>query len=201
MTPLQEKVVAAFKAANLDPAIGCAIIEHESNWNPKARSDPKASDEKYGGAWGLSQMLVPTARMLGYKGDGPGLWDEDVHIRLFIALVKRNIMLYGSVRPEDIAAEHNSGKRYADAPHSTEVLYVPMVMKLYRAWAEKLAPAPEPVPTPAPPASVPLTSVPAPDSSSASAGSTPRPWLSLLIGSLPYLATLLRALVRAVTSR
>lgn len=138
MNELQEKVVAAFRAVGLDPALGCAIISHESDWNAEARSNVKAADEKYGGAWGLSQMLVPTARRLGYKGDGPGLWDVDTHLDLFIKLVQSNIRAVGMLT-EDLVAMHNSGKPLHRAPKITQNVYVPRVMKQYALWQKILA--------------------------------------------------------------
>lgn len=138
MNELQKKCVEAFRAVGLDPALGCAIISHESDWNVKARSNVHAADEKYGGAWGLCQMLVPTARRLGYTGDGPGLWDVDMHIDLYIKLLQANIKAFGS-DPRDLAAAHNSGKPLAKAPKITRTLYVPAVMKKYKLWAKVLA--------------------------------------------------------------
>ncbi len=138
MKELQAKCVAAFRAVGLDPALGCAIISHESDWNAEARSNVHAADEKYGGAWGLSQMLVPTARRLGYKGDGPGLFDVDTHIDLFIKLLQANIKAFGS-QPDDLICAHNSGKPFKRAPKMTLDLYLPAVRKKYVLWAKVLA--------------------------------------------------------------
>jgi membrane-bound lytic murein transglycosylase MltF len=47
---LIDLVVAKFEEVFLDVAYACAIIEHESNWNPKARSPGGATDDRRGGA-------------------------------------------------------------------------------------------------------------------------------------------------------
>ena len=136
MTDLQNLVISRFVEAGLDPAFGCAIIEHESNWNPKARSPVTASDEKYGGAWGLCQLTLVTAKGLGYSGDGPGLWDPHVNCQYFIKLTQRNISQLHTVSIEDLISAHNSGKLYLHAPFTTRTQYVPIVKALYDKWAK-----------------------------------------------------------------
>lgn len=131
---LQNLVINKFHDANLNAAFGCAIIEHESNWNEKARSPSTASDEKYGGAWGLSQLLLSTAHDLGYVGQGEGLWDPAVNVDLFIKLTNRNLHHLHIVSINDLIAAHNSGKVFNSSPASTRDVYVPAVRTLYDRW-------------------------------------------------------------------
>lgn len=133
-TYIQNLVMNMFDDAGLDPAFGCAIVEHESRWNSNARSPVSASDEKYGGAWGLCQILLTTAKDLGYTGDGPGLWDPKVNTELFIKLTLRNLHNLHIVSVQDLIAAHNSGKTYNNSPASTRNEYVPQVLDLYRRW-------------------------------------------------------------------
>jgi len=139
ITPLQKLVITRFKAANLDPAFGCSIIEHESAWDPNARSAPTASDEKYGGAWGLAQLLKITAYKLGYTGAPEGLFDPETNIDLFIKLTKQNIKTFKTTNTNDLIAMHNSGlplsllqrnsRRFANV-----VAYLDAVLKIYPKW-------------------------------------------------------------------
>lgn len=64
-----------------DPALVLAMIEQESAFDPAAYNpaDPN------GGSWGLMQMQLPTARDMGYVGDGPGLFDPPTSIALGVA--------------------------------------------------------------------------------------------------------------------
>jgi hypothetical protein len=132
---IQQLVIAKFREAQLDPCFGCAIIEHESNWNPNARSPKSAADEKYGGAWGLCQILPPTAKDLGYDEAPEGLWDPTVNIELFIKLTQRNIKHWRTTDVQDLICMHNSGRPKYRAPESTLNIYLPAVMKHYKIWS------------------------------------------------------------------
>ncbi len=74
----------------LDPALICAIVEQESNWNPWAiRYEPAfyvhyvmpqrglSATEAYARAfsWGLMQIMGEVAREEGFHGDLPSLCD------------------------------------------------------------------------------------------------------------------------------
>lgn len=142
LVQLQQLTQQTFKNAGLDPAFGCAIIEHESGWNPNARSPKTASDEKYGGAWGLCQILLTVAQGFGYVGDGPGLWDPSTNLYYFCQLTLRNVSKLGGfpeIAIKDLVSMHNSGKIFDHAPMSTTATYVPAVMKLYAKWQKLLA--------------------------------------------------------------
>lgn len=130
---LIQMVVNAFHEIGIDPAVGCAVIQQESKWNPDARSKPEASDEKYGGAYGLCQILPPTAAALGYHGPAEGLFDPGLNIQLLAKLTADNAKRFGS-NPLDLFSAHNSGKPFNRAPFSTAGMYVPSCQKHYAAW-------------------------------------------------------------------
>lgn len=48
------------------------VVVRESRYNPQARNGPY---------WGLMQISLPTARGMGYQGDGPGLLDAETNLR------------------------------------------------------------------------------------------------------------------------
>ncbi len=76
--------VATARLANLDPALVCAIVEQESNWDPWAVRYEPAFDRRYilpmrlrptleilrSCSWGLMQVMGETARDNGF-GDSP----------------------------------------------------------------------------------------------------------------------------------
>jgi hypothetical protein len=136
-------VKAACFEAGLDPAYGLGVIEHESGFNPSARSDPKASDEKYGGAWGLCQILPPTARGLGYTGPVEGLWDPHVNVDLLLKLTAQNRDHFNVHDAANLASCHNSGLPLArliagsSRLHDVEA-YVAAVLPLIVRWRAKL---------------------------------------------------------------
>lgn len=123
-----------FTEQGLDPNFALAICEHESGLHPQARSPASASDEKYGGAWGLCQILLATAKDFGYTGDGPGLWDPALNLQFFAALTRRNIAAWKTTDVSDLICLHNSGKPLYKAPESTRTVYLPTVLKLYQKW-------------------------------------------------------------------
>jgi len=77
----------------IDVSLLCAVIEHESSWNPWAiryeggffavyilpmaehLSDTEARARAF--SWGLMQLMGQTARELGYTGDLAALCDPD----------------------------------------------------------------------------------------------------------------------------
>jgi soluble lytic murein transglycosylase-like protein len=107
---LPELAIASFNAgfpAEYFPAI-CSV---ESGFNPKTRSPVKASDEKYGGAWGLAQFTYDTAQGLGYKGAPEGLFDPLTTIGLLTRFTAQNAERFHISKADikNLAACHNSG--------------------------------------------------------------------------------------------
>lgn len=115
------------------------IIEHESGFNPNAHSPSGASDDKYGGAFGLAQFLLPTAQGLGYQGDAAGLLDAQTNVDLLVKYTTLNQKKFGVRDAPNLASCHNSGvpltrlkpgsKRLYDVE-----LYVAAVLPLVVRW-------------------------------------------------------------------
>jgi|SRR5690242_5582469 len=93
-TDLIEYVKATAPKYGLDPALVCAVIEKESEWNPWAvRAEPEF-DKKYvqplhktpteewcrSISWGLMQLMGESARERGYDGDLPALLDPAIGV-------------------------------------------------------------------------------------------------------------------------
>lgn len=88
-----DSVIASAAAINNIPQEWIkAVIQVESNWNSNAvnMSDPG------GGAWGLMQILLSTARGLGYAGSGSGLLDPEVNIQYGARLLGQLKTQYGT---------------------------------------------------------------------------------------------------------
>lgn len=75
--------------AHLDPALVCAVVEQESDWDPWAVRYEPAYDRRYilpmhlrptaeilrAMSWGLMQVMGESARGVGYEGPIPQLCD------------------------------------------------------------------------------------------------------------------------------
>lgn len=91
-------------ARTLDPYTVAGLIRQESVFNPRAVS--------HSDAYGLMQLLVPTARMMAKGGDGPVtaealLSDPRLNIRLGTSYLKDQLDKYGRI--EYVAAAYNAG--------------------------------------------------------------------------------------------
>jgi soluble lytic murein transglycosylase len=91
-------------ARALDPYAVAGLIRQESVFNPRAVS--------HADAYGLMQLLVPTARMMAKGGDGPVttetlLSDPRLNIRLGTSYFKDQLDKYGRI--EYVAAAYNAG--------------------------------------------------------------------------------------------
>ena len=141
---------AAFVAAGLPGELGMAIAKWESGgtFDPNLRSDPHATDEALGGAWGFCQMTFETAQGLGFKGQPQGLRDPQTNAALAAKLcaqnAKRSKAAFGSdAWVSDVAAAYNSGRIFSDPklPHVTRDTYVPHVLAYYHEYAQLYAAA------------------------------------------------------------
>ncbi len=91
-------------ARSLDPYTVAGLIRQESVFNPRAVS--------HADAYGLMQLLVPTARMMAKGGDGAVtaeslLSDPRLNIRLGTSYLKDQLDKYGRI--EYVAAAYNAG--------------------------------------------------------------------------------------------
>ena len=105
-----------------------AIISAESSWNAKAfRPEPQIGDASYG----LMQILLGTARQLGYKGTAEKLFEPSINIRLGARYLKSRMLLYSTY--EEAIAAYNAGqpRRAADGRFINQA-YVDKVMSLWR---------------------------------------------------------------------
>ena len=68
-----------------------AVIQVESNWNPNAYNP----NDPGGGAYGLGQILLSTARGLGYTGSADGLFDPATNIHYIAQLLAQLRDAYG----------------------------------------------------------------------------------------------------------
>jgi len=122
-----------------DPRVLATFCQIESNWVASALNN-SGSDGANGGAWGLVQLLPRTALAIDDKY--PTRWRQIDPVRAPFALVdypEINLQLGASLifdnalrtpAPplslawlQDIAAMHNSGRRYDDAPTVTRTTY------------------------------------------------------------------------------
>lgn len=105
-------VASAAAIHGLPEVLIWAIMAQESGFNPKAfRAEPKIHD----GSHGLMQLLLKTARGLGYQGEEgeasklTGLYDPATNIALGAKLLKQNLDRAGSI--EGAISAYNGGFR------------------------------------------------------------------------------------------
>jgi soluble lytic murein transglycosylase-like protein len=103
----------------LSPEFLVAIAYIESSFNPDAQVH-FGPDEARGGAYGLCQLTLKTARALGFKGEPSGLLYPDTNAEYAAILAAQNAKRLGTFAILDLAAAHNSGKSYAHAPHVSQ---------------------------------------------------------------------------------
>lgn len=124
----------------VDPAIFCALIDRESDWNKDAyREEPNYRwvgdypnrDVATGDAsYGFVQILYSVARAeAGYNDDNPkGLFDPDINLHLGAVYLKKLLDRSGG-NYEDALSRYNSGRPLASAPEHTRTVYVPEILR------------------------------------------------------------------------
>lgn len=126
----RQPIIDAAKRHNIDPYLMLATVKVESNFRPTA-SNMVGGDLQRGGAYGLVQMTLLTARGLGYDGEPNGLLDPVVNLDLGARLHAENLKrAKGNL--EDAISLYNSGKKYVLAPATTRSY----VQKVLAAMAE-----------------------------------------------------------------
>ena len=135
-------IAEAFAAAGLPIALGLSLAHHESHFDKKACSAAKG-DLGRGGAYGVCQVTLMTARALGFKGTVDDLYDPainaDVASEICAGNAQRTKQVLGSDDwVKDMASLYNSGKILKDAPAFTVHYYVPPVLELYHRYDKAL---------------------------------------------------------------
>lgn len=135
--PLFDAAVRTARNAGVDPAIFLGIIEVESGWNPRA-TNLSGPDAARGGAFGLTQMTLRTARAFEPSITGDELLDPNTNLRIAGLLLAENARR-GSPMWPDVAAMWNSGRRFDEAPEVTRYKYVPKVLAAANRYATNLS--------------------------------------------------------------
>jgi soluble lytic murein transglycosylase-like protein len=135
--PNFDLAVRTAQDAGIDPAILLGIIKVESAWNPNA-TNLVGSDAARGGAFGLVQMTLRTARGFDPDVTGEQLLDPVTNLR-FAGLLLAEIRQRFGADWRDVAAAWNSGKAFDYAPEVTRYKYVPKVLAAANAYATDLS--------------------------------------------------------------
>lgn len=113
----------------LDPALVCAICDHESSWDPWACRYESGFYAKYvhkmdvpmmeamhlSTSWGLGQVMGETARELGFKGPFlPQLCDPDTGLEYVCMKLKKCFALNPKVQDALLAYNGGGDATYPD---------------------------------------------------------------------------------------
>lgn len=139
---IEQALVAAFRLYNLPPALGLAIAWVESSFNPHAVK-LTAGDGKRGGAFGMCQMTLKTAKSIDPEATASELIDTAYNAKLAADLISRNARAYaripGASEPmsdmwvKDMASMYNSGRILKKAPVSTQA-YAALVWEAFQLY-------------------------------------------------------------------
>lgn len=112
-SPYSKEIEATAKKYELDPQVIYATIMTESEGNKYAfRYEPKIKDASLC----LGQILISTARNLGFDGDPKELYKPAVCINLIGKYHRMMLDRYGSLSPIQLAVAYNAG-----SPHKRPV--------------------------------------------------------------------------------
>lgn len=112
-SPFVKEIEITAKKYELDPQVIYATIMTESEGNKYAfRYEPKIKDASLC----LGQILISTARSLGFNGDPKELYKPSVCIDLIGKYHRKMLDRYGSLTPIQLAVAYNSG-----SPHKRPV--------------------------------------------------------------------------------
>ena len=111
-----------------------AIAGAESDYNPNAyREEPQIGDASRG----LMQVLLKTARGLGYEGPEEGLFDPATNVSLGAKLIRQNIDRFGNSF-ERVYSAYNSGSPTAYLTNSQVKAHVDRALAYLEAVEESL---------------------------------------------------------------
>lgn len=151
--PRYSALIKATSASyRLDPSLVGAIALQESDLDPNAYNgaDPQ------GGAFGLMQILLGTARGLGYQGDAGALFQPALNLELGAKLLRQNLDRVQRYTPalSQLEAEnraiaaYNAGwskERPGDAPRTSSGRFVNQAyvdrVRAFQAFLGSLKPA------------------------------------------------------------
>ncbi len=116
-----------------------AVIHEESGGDPDAFPE---HPERDGASFGLMQLLLPTARMVGFTGKAPQLFGPDMNIRLGAAYLASLVHQY--TLPDVALVAYNGGPgaawRYTHhLPAGPAAGYSRTVMALFGLYAKRNA--------------------------------------------------------------
>lgn len=105
LAPFEGDIVGSATLYNVPASWVRAVIMTESSGDPNAyRAEPQIND----GSYGLMQLLLRTARGLGYAGTTAGLYDPATNIDLGTKLLRDLRRSYGT-NFERVYSAYNSG--------------------------------------------------------------------------------------------
>lgn len=108
---IEERIVEIAKQHDIDSNLALAFAEVESRFNPKAsRYEPKLKTKTIG----LFQILLQTARSVGFKGKPSELYNPDTNILYGIKYLAKCQELYGK-SPKQIMCCYNGGWAVTDS--------------------------------------------------------------------------------------
>lgn len=101
-----EIIAKVAKKYNLDPQVIYAVIMTESEGNIYAfRYEPHIKDASFG----LGQLLLSTARSMGFNGAPKELYQPEISIDLAGKYIRYLVDTFGKLTPAQIAKAYNSG--------------------------------------------------------------------------------------------
>lgn len=106
MTNIYPFVKKASKAFQVPMEMIYAIIRNE--WDGSSKAYNPEANTPGDPSFGLMGLKLSTARDMGYKGDGPGLWDNETNIFYGTAYL-RWLMDHFSTEKTDVYAAYNAG--------------------------------------------------------------------------------------------
>jgi len=129
--PIIHTIIAKAEKAKVDPALAVAIVEIESKFNPRAeRYEPKIHTSSVG----LFQLLITTAKNLGFRGSKKDLKKIDNNIDYGLAYLNGCTTKYKTMH--DIGCCYNAGDAFAPETCETENVqdYIAALENKYSKW-------------------------------------------------------------------
>lgn len=146
-------IARAMRRAGYAPEVGLALAKNESSFRARAVNNA-GSDAERGGAWGLTQITLETARGVGFRGAGEELLDPARHMAWFVAVLDEKAARVGH-DPRDLVSAWNSGRSYASLKAARDAAtpgsatwsrlntsltsYVPKLMQSVNEYAARIA--------------------------------------------------------------